>query len=175
MKNSITVLLSAAGSPSMPGIIDCFKNNKERSIRVIGMDMSDEPSAKYLVDVFYSVPAATSDHYVDDVLDICKKEKVDLYFPNISAEVNAIAKRIDDFEKIGTKVSISNQDSVGIVNNKLSAYKFLAENGVNVPRFIGVYSVEEFVSGCKYMGYPDKPVCLKIVDGSGSRGVRIID
>ena len=43
MKN-ITVLLSASGSPSMPGIIDCFKKNGERDIRIIGMDMCDEPS-----------------------------------------------------------------------------------------------------------------------------------
>lgn len=79
MKN-ITVLLSASGSPSMPGIIDCFKKNGERDIRIIGMDMCDEPSVKYLVDQFYKVPAATSEEYVNVVLDICKKEQVDLYF-----------------------------------------------------------------------------------------------
>ena len=25
------------------------------------------------------------------------------------------------------------------------------------------------------MGYPEKPICIKVVNGSGSRGVRIID
>lgn len=171
----ITVLMSASGSPSMPGIIDCLKKNGERNIRVIGIDMSDEPSAKYLVDKFYKVPAATNEEYVDIVLDICKKESVDIYFPNISVEVTVVSKRKDDFQRIGTIISASEIDSVEIANNKLSLYKFLQNKGINVPRFYGVHSIEDFQKGCKYLGYPEVPVCLKIVDGSGSRGVRIID
>ena len=54
----ITILLSACGSPSMPGMIACFRNNGERRIRIVGMDMSEEPSNRYLVDAFYTVPAA---------------------------------------------------------------------------------------------------------------------
>lgn len=171
----ITVLLSASGSPSMPGIIECFKKNGERNIRVIGMDMCEEPSAKYLVDRFYKVPVATSDEYVDIVLDICRKENVDIYFPNISAEVTAVAKRKIDFEKIGTLISAPDKNSVEIANNKLKLYEFLQSKGISVPKFYGVHSVEEFKVGCANLGYPKVPVCLKIVDGSGSRGVRIID
>ena len=75
----LTILLSASGSPSIPGLVECFKKNGERNIRIVGMDMSEEPSAKYLVDKFYRVPAATSKDYVDIVLDICEKENVDIY------------------------------------------------------------------------------------------------
>lgn len=171
----ITVLLSASGSPSMPGLIECFKKNGERNIRIIGMDMSDEPSAKYLVDQFYKVPVATAEEYVDTVLDICRKENVDIYFPNISAEVTAVSKRRDDFINIGTIISTSDLKSVEIANNKLKLYEFLKSKGVSVPKFYGVHSVYDFEQGCKYLGYPETPVCLKIVDGSGSRGVRIID
>lgn len=46
----ITILLSACGSPSMPGMIACFRNNGERRIRIVGMDMNEEPSNRYLVD-----------------------------------------------------------------------------------------------------------------------------
>jgi carbamoylphosphate synthase large subunit len=171
----ITILVSASGSPSMPGIIDCFKKNGERRIRIVGVDMSEEPSAKYLVDVFYKVPAATKNNYVDIILEICEKENVDIYFPNISTEVTAVSKRKEEFQKIGTIISVSKQSSVEIANNKLSLYKFLQNKGISVPKFYGVHSVEEFEMGCAYLGYPESPVCLKIVDGSGSRGVRIID
>ena len=73
----LTILLSAAGSPSMPGALACYRSNGERNIRVVGMDMADDPSVRYMVDVFYKVPAATSKDYCDMVLDICKKE--DMY------------------------------------------------------------------------------------------------
>lgn len=171
----ITVLFSACGSPSAPGFMNALKQNGERKIKIVGMDMSTDPSVKYLVDVFYNVPAANTPEYIDVVLEICKREKVDLYFPSISAEVSAVVKRKADFDNIGVIVSTSNEDSVLISNNKLHTYQTLEKAGIPVPRYYGVHSIEEFVEGMKYMGYPDKPVCIKIVDGSGSRGVRIID
>ena len=171
----ITILLSACGSPSMPGMIACFRNNGERRIRIVGMDMNEEPSNRYLVDAFYTVPAATDPVYCDRVLDICKKEGVQIYFPNISAEVSAIVKRQDEFERLGVMLSLSNQESVNISNNKLHTYLRLQEAKIPVPKFYPVYSVEDFVEGCTEMGYPEKTVCIKIVNGSGSRGVRIID
>lgn len=171
----ITVLMSASSSPSMPGMIKCFKNVKERNIRVVGVDMSDDPSAKFMVNAFYQVPAASAPNYADIMLDICKKEKVDVYFPNVSAEVSAVVARKDEFEALGVKLSVSNMESVAISNNKLKTYEALEKAGIPVPRYYGVHTVEDFVEGMKYMGYPEKPVCIKIVDGSGSRGVRIID
>lgn len=171
----ITVLMSASSSPSMPGMIKCFKNVKERNIRVVGVDMSDDPSAKFMVDAFYQVPAASAPNYADIMLDICKKEKVDVYFPNVSAEVSAVVARKDEFKALGVKLSVSNMESVAISNNKLKTYEALEKAGIPVPRYYGVHTVEDFVEGMKYMGYPEKPVCIKIVDGSGSRGVRIID
>jgi len=105
----ITVLLSAAGSPTMPGQLRCFRNNGERDIRIVGVDMADDPTINYMVDKYYRVPEATNEKYVDILIDICKKENVDIYFPNISAEVSAVADRADEFYQLGTKVSISDQ------------------------------------------------------------------
>lgn len=171
----ITVLMSATSSPTMPGAYRSFKNIKERNIRLIGADMTSDPSAKYLVDVFYQAPPVSADNYIDTILDICKREKVDIYFPSISAEVTKVAERRKDFEELGVKISISNLESVEIANNKLHTYQVLEKAGIPVPKYYGVHSVEEFIEGCIFMGYPEKPVCIKIVDGSGSRGVRIID
>lgn len=171
----ITVLKSATSSPTMMGAKERYHNNPERDIRLIGVDMTSDPSAKYLVDVFYQVPPVTDDSYIDVILDICKKEHVDIYMPGISAEVTKVAARRDEFEELGVKLSISNLESVAIANNKLKSYMLLQEHGIPVPKFYGVHNVEDFIEGCKYMGYPEKPVCIKIVDGSGSRGVRIID
>lgn len=171
----ITVLYSACNSPTSPGIRRWNKKITERKVRSVGMDMTSDPSARYMVDVFYRVPAATADNYIDIVLDICKKEKVDIFIPSISAELPKITERIKEFEDLGVIVSISNQKSVRIANNKLLAYQELEKAGIPVPKYFPVRSVEEFIEGCKYMGYPQKPVCLKIVEESGSRGVRIID
>ena len=171
----LTVLLSAANSPSMPGQLSCFRHNGERNIRIIGVDMSDDPSLKYLVDVFYQMPAADDPRYCDMILNICKREKVDVYFPNISAELNAVVARKEEFEKVGTHIAVSNHESISIGNNKLKTYDFLKSKGIPVPKYYGIHSLQDFIDGCKEMGYPEKPVCIKMAENSGSRGVRIID
>ncbi|MBG9220339.1 ATP-grasp domain-containing protein [Bacteroides ovatus] len=175
MLKDITVLMSASSSPSMPGMIKCLRNNGERNIKVVGIDMTSDPSAKFMVDAFYQVPAVNDSKFCDTVLNICRKEKVDVYFPNVSAEVETVVARKSEFEALGVRLSVSNMESVAISNNKFLTYQTLEKAGIPVPRYYGVNSVEDFVEGMKYMGYPMKPVCIKIVNGSGSRGVRIID
>ena len=171
----ITVLLSAAGSPTMPGQLRCFRNNGEREIKIIGVDMAEDDTIKQMVDVYYRVSPVTAESYVDEILSICKNENVDIYFPNISAEVTAVSCRIDEFVELGVKVSIANHDTVTILNNKLSVYKKLSECGIQTPNFYPVSSIEDFKAGCVALGFPDKAVCLKMLEESGSRGVRIID
>ena len=175
MLRDLTILLSASDSPSMPGIVDCFRRNGERKIRTVGIDMRSEPSAKYIVDSFYQVPAATDPDYCDIVLDICRKEKVDIYFPTISAEISAISSRRSEFETDGTILSVSDFKAVEIANNKLQTYRLLEKCGISVPAYYAVHSIQDFIDGCAALGYPDKAVCLKIVNGSGSRGIRILD
>ena len=171
----LTILMSATSSNTMPGVYSSFKSNGERNIRIVGMDMTSDPSAKFLVDKFYKVPPVSDDRYIDNVLEICKKETVDIYFPSISAEVLKVSERRKEFDTLGIILSISNEESVSIANNKLHTYQVLEKANIPVPKYFAVHSVDDFIEGCKYMGYPDKAVCIKVVNSSGSRGVRIID
>ena len=52
----ITVLITAAGNVFMPGTTACLRNNGERNIRLIGADMSDDPTMLNMVDAYYAVP-----------------------------------------------------------------------------------------------------------------------
>lgn len=174
MKN-ITVMFTACGSQFAPGIVKCFKNNGEREIRVIGGDMNDHPTNKYIVDAFYVLPPATAVNYVDEILAICKKEKVDILFPQMSSELVAIEEKLDLFKEIGTTVSISRGENLRIANNKAMLYQYMNERGIEVPPFKIARSIVEFERAVSALGYPEKPVCIKMAESSGSRGIRIID
>ena len=39
----ITVLSTACGAMFMPGFFNCLKNNGERKIRIVGVDIVDDP------------------------------------------------------------------------------------------------------------------------------------
>ena len=109
MKNGlrdITVLVSACGYQFMPGLADCLKNNGERNIRIVGTDMNSDTTVLQMVDSFYQVPRANDPDYCDVVLDICKKEKVDLILPTMSAELIPLLDHKQSFEKEGILLSI---------------------------------------------------------------------
>ena len=171
----ITVLLTACGVQFIPGLVNCLKDNGERNIRLVGTNMEDDKTLYFLFDAFYVVPAATDSKYVDSLLDICKKEKVDILLPFMSAELPFLIDRKDEFEKIGTRVSVSHRESVDIANNKLKFYEFLKAQGLKVPKFHAVRRIDELLPACRAVGYPEKAVCVKATQLSGSRGIRIVD
>lgn len=171
----ITVMVTAAGNQYMLGLADCLKNNGERNIRLIGVDMNDDPTILQMMDACYQVPRATDPTYIDTLFNICKVEKVDIIMPVMSAELFSLVENIDVFKSTGTIVSVSNLKSITIANNKLNLYNFMKNNGVDVPRFSAVNSINELDDAFKTAGYPDNPVCIKATELSGSRGIRIID
>lgn len=170
----LTVLSTACGAMFMPGFFRCLKENQERNIKIVGVDCENNPVMKLFVDIFYCVPRYTSKEYVDVLLEICRKEKVDVFFPQISMELSIIAKRIDEFEALGVYVALTNIDTLQVANNKLKLYEAMEKAGIQTPEFYKVSSSEELILNAKKLGYPDKPVCLKLTESSGSRGVRII-
>ncbi len=171
----ITVFLTACGSAFAPGIIKCLKKNGEREIRIIGGDMVNDPSSQYLVDRFYPIPSALYAHYAEEILGICSKEKVDILLPQMSAELPVYLKNLHQFEQIGTMVSMTRNLNINIANNKCRLFEFMKEHEIETPEFFTVHTFDEFQHGLFALGYPYKPVVVKLPESSGARGVRVID
>lgn len=175
MMKDLTVMLSACGAQFAPGMVDCLRDNGERKIRVIGIDMHYDPTLECLYDGLYEVPAASDAKYIDSIIDICKREHVDVVLPFMSAELIPLLDRMEDFDKIGVKVAVGDRHSIEITTNKYRFYAFLKECGLKVPRFALVKHVADLKSACEAVGYPEYPVCVKATELSGSRGIRLID
>ncbi|MBR3241547.1 MAG: ATP-grasp domain-containing protein [Parasporobacterium sp.] len=170
----LRVLVTAAGNVYMPGTLACLKNNGERNIYLVGADMSDDSTILKMCDAAYQVPRGKDPSYADALLDICEKEKVDIVLPIMSVELNALSENKERFEDIGTQVSVSNIDSLRIANDKLKLFNFMKENGLPCADYYAVKSFEELKKSTELLGYPEKRVCVKATDGSGSRGFRIL-
>ena len=170
----LTILVTACGAQFMPGLADCLKDNGERKIRIVGVDMAFDPTVLQMVDAFYQVPSASALDYVDRLLEICKEENVDVVLPFMSAELLPLIDRKSDFEKVGIKVSVSDRASVEITTNKYRFYEFLKEHNLPVPRFAPVKKADDLLPACEACGYPSNAVCVKATELSGSRGIRIV-
>lgn len=175
MMRDLTILITAAGSPSAPGLINCLKNNGERTVRVVGTDMKADATIEQMADVVRLVPPASASDYVDSLLKVCEEEKVDVLIPGISQELPQLQNRKAEFEAIGTKVSVSDGEGLLIANDKIALYEYMKANGFSIPNFRVVKDITEFEKACTEIGYPLKAICVKMKDGSGSRGIRLID
>lgn len=171
MKN-ITVLITACGNVYMPGITDCIKNNGERNIRLIGADMNKDDTILQMVDKYYQVPRADDPSYVDIILDICINERVDIVIPIMSAELEILASNKIKFEDAGIIVSVSELSALKIANNKLSLFEFIEKEGLPCPKYFQVRNTHQIDDAIAYIG---QPIVFKTCEGSGSRGMRIID
>lgn len=170
----LTILSTACGAMFMPGFFRCLKENEEREIRIIGVDSAPIYYMNQIVDKFYQVPALSDADYIDVILDICQRENVDIVFPQISMQLERFAMEQERFLKHGIKLAISNPETLKIANNKLLLYKSMKHFGLETPKFEEINSAEDFDEAIHALAYPQKEVCIKIADGSGSRGVRII-
>ena len=168
----VTVLITACGNVYMPGTAASIKNNGERNVRLIGADMNHDDTILQMFDQYYQVPRGDDPSYADAILDICIKEKVDVVIPIMSVELEALAKNADRFAAAGVALSVSDLENLRIANDKLALLKFMQENGIPTARFCEVNCVADVDKALEEVGIP---VVFKTTEGSGSRGMRIID
>lgn len=171
----ITVLVTAAGSLFAPEFVRCLKENGERTIRVVGIDCNIDNSINEYCDSVYNVPLVYSQSYIDCLLTICEHEKVDILIPTMSAELSALYYRKCDFEKIGTILSLTNIDGIEKCNNKKALYDAMQNAGIPTPKYKGFKTIKGFRDAVSFIGDANVPVCIKALNLSGSRGMRIID
>ena len=109
------------------------------------------------------------------LLNICKNEKVDVIFSAYFYGTSFHSKKEwMIFKKLDVKVAISNNETLEIANSKYQLYEFMKDKGLVVPKYFLVDSAKTLRNRIGELGYPQKPVCVKMTQNSGSRGVRIV-
>lgn len=170
-----TALLTSVGNLISPSQIDSLKNNPgHRKVKLIGTDMIEHAVGKYMVEEFYKVPGGEDSEYINTILDICRKENVDVILPVSNEEALALSKHRDLFEDIGAVIATSEYKTLELALNKGKAYSFLKEQGLACPKFYIAKSLKDFISSVYKLGFPETRVMMKPSTGRGGRGARIL-
>jgi carbamoyl-phosphate synthase large subunit len=167
-----TILVTACGAPGAARLLRALRENGERKVRLVGVDMSERAIGRHLCDAFHLVPAGSDPAYADALLELVAREKVDVVFPESSHDLPHLAARREEFP---VPVLVSGPETVRRSNDKAEFYALLHEIGVRAPEFRRVTGAAGVEKAARELGYPDKPVCFKPVFSSGSRGFRILD
>jgi carbamoyl-phosphate synthase large subunit len=167
-----TILLTASGAPGSTRLIRALRENGEREVRVVGVDMSDRSIGRHLCDAFHLVPPGAQADYAGAILDVVEREGVDVVLPQSSHDLPHLAAARERFP---VPVLVSGPETVSRSNDKAETYDLLHRIGVRAPQFRRVTGGRAVETAARELGYPDRAVCFKPVFSSGSRGFRILD
>ncbi len=134
---------------------------------IIALDGELLGAGLYTSKCSYIIPYAKDSNYINKLLEICQREKIDLLFPGLDAELMPLSLHRDAFKAIGTTVVVSRPEVVTISDDKQQTYDQLIQSGVSVPF---TSSVEDFIPNESSF-----PLILKQrVGGARSKNVYII-
>ncbi len=167
-----TILVTAAGAPGTAALLRGLRENGERDVRLVGVDMSERSVGGHLCDAFHLVPPGSDPGYADAVLELVERENADVVLPQSSFDLPGLASARERFP---VPVLVSRPETVRRSNDKAETYSLLQRIGVPTIEFRRVAGARQVDAAARELGYPDRPVCFKPVFSSGSRGFRILD
>ena len=142
-------------------LLQAFRNaalvlNKE--LKIYGADIAGTAPALAYCDYTRRVVAMKDPGYIQNLIDICKTDKIDLLIPTIDTDLLVLSENKEKFESIGTRVMISAPDKIRICRNKNNTSQFFVDCGLHAP--MPVNDWKEYKSGF--------PAFIKPKDGSSS-------
>ena len=159
----MNILILSSGTRNK--IVQYFKKTLKGRGNVICTDMSNLAPSIYEADKFYIVPKMTTPGYIEIILDICKKEKIEGVLSLIDPELSLLAKNREKFEAIGTTVIGSSYELCELSLDKMQMYKWLSSHGYRCAK--SYMDLDEFLVDVN-LGKAKYPVFVKPSRGSAS-------
>jgi carbamoyl-phosphate synthase large subunit len=170
----LTILLSAAGAPGTAALARALRENGERGVRIVGTDMSERAIGRHLCDAFHLVPPGSDTLFADSMLEVCRREGVEIVLPQSSFDLLGLAEAKERFAENGATVMVASPEAVRQSNDKAECYAMLDAIGVPGPAWRRVRGLGEVEAATRELGYPERDVCMKPVFSSGTRGFRVL-
>jgi len=146
-----------------------FRKSMDEDDRIIAADLSNLAPALYVADKHYLVPRIDDPNYLDAILDICRKEKINAVTTLIDPEIELLAKNRARFEEIGVEVLAPYAETAELCFDKFKMYRYLTAHGIAAPDTWGDYSSAMAAIESGSLAFP---VFVKPRTGSGSVGAR---
>jgi carbamoyl-phosphate synthase large subunit len=157
------ILLSSVGRRGY--LVKYFKQAVGNAGEVWGADSSFYASAFRYCDHVVLLPKVGEAGYVDELLALCKKNKIDMVVPLIDPELEVLAPQYDKFRSNGVMAVVSPAGTIEIAFDKYQTWLHAKQAGIDVPET--VTTIEETLKLVS-AGKLSWPVMVKPRKGSAS-------
>lgn len=142
-------------------LLQAFRNAAlvlNKDLKIYGADMAGTAPALSYCDYTRKVVAMRDPGYIDNLLEICREDHIDLVIPTIDTDLLPLSENKGRFESIGSKVMISQPDKIRLCRDKNMTSRFFIDCGLHAPLPVNNWKDYNY-------GYP---AFLKPKDGSSS-------
>lgn len=147
-------------------IIKCLQNT---DYSIVALDSDPSSVGLNACNRSFVIPQSRDQDYIEKLLSICESQKIQVLFPGLDVELNILSKNLKHFEKVGTKIVVSDPKVIGIANDKWKTYKFCNNNCIRSPKTALLENLE-LSSDSSF------PCVIKQrLDGTGSRNVFFLE
>lgn len=130
-------------------------------------DMEPHFAAAALAEKTHLTPRADSPKYIPRLLEVARREKIDLIIPLIDSDLLKLAEARDAFARIGCGAVISSPRVVRICRDKFKTFAYLTKHGFDTPR---TWTPEQILGHRRHQF----PYFMKPKGGSASKGNYIV-
>jgi carbamoyl-phosphate synthase large subunit len=161
MTKRLTIFRTAAGSPPS---VSQYRYFQQLGHRIVAGDCAPLAVGFCFAEASYVLPRADAPGYVDTLLDVCARERVDVFLPALDEELLLVAEHIERFEALGTKALVSSPGTLRTCVDKMRTYEAFVTHGIPaIPTQLASSNPQ----------VTSFPVIVKPRRGRGSSGVHV--
>jgi carbamoyl-phosphate synthase large subunit len=169
--SALRVLVTATGAPGGPRLVRALRENGERTLEVIGTDITDRSAGRFLCDAFHVVPRGDDPAFAETLADLAERTGADCVLPTSSSEVLSLAQGREHF---AMPLLVADAGGIARCQDKQATTLAATNAGVPIPETYLVGTPDEFREAAESLGYPAVDICMKPPSAKGSRGFRIL-
>jgi len=171
----LRVLVTGAGAPGISGTLYALRHNPDGTgVYVVGTDLNPNAVGRHLVDAFATVSAPEDDGYLDALLEICERERVEVVLPQTTREVAVLTNAKSFMAGRGFPIAVADAEAIAVANDKARLLRLFADEGWPHPAFHLAHDAAELEAHVGALGYPETPVVVKPPLSNGMRGFRVL-
>ncbi|MDR3669553.1 MAG: ATP-grasp domain-containing protein [Holophaga sp.] len=159
----LTLLRTAAGSPPT---VTQYKAFQALGCRIVAADCDPASVGFHFADAAYVVPKVGAPGYLEQMLDVCRREAVDLFLPALDEELAICGEHRDRFEELGTRLMLSGPLALAVCADKLAMFECFQALDIPTARTVPARAYEEG-------SFARFPLIIKPRAGRGGTGVHL--
>jgi len=166
------ILITSVGGGLACHLYGAIKGGIHKNLKIIGVNNKDNIQARNFFDKFFVVPNPNKKKYIKTIVNIVKKNKINLLIPGSDEEALILSKNSNKFIRLNCTLACISYELLKVFNDKIKTYKALESKGLPVANYFEALNLNDLKS--KITFFKKKDFVIKPALSRGGRDILVI-